>query len=220
MTRKKKRHRFKLWKTKTGRAVLVAAVLCVAVVVALSLTNSDRYPPISYMPRETTPISEIPGVAGDEFDRPGSKTDTGNQQDNSYNGTGDTAPQIQPGLSEKQKLELIESRYTIIFKNMETAYRRELNRMAASAMRDYTDIREGRVEMPVPHLVREYISAGRALEKEADRNFNTVLESMKEELSRNNLSMEPVDRAEKEYRELKSATRKEIFRKIAEQISG
>lgn len=124
-------------------------------------------------------------------------------------------PQVRPRMSDSEKLEAIEKKYTVLYNGLKTVYLKELDRMIKHAKNDYEAIRSGKREVSVSGLVIEYMRAGRALESNCDGKFNSLLKEMKNELIINNLPLDLADQAEKEYNDQKSRARKDILTKVA-----
>jgi len=176
------------------------------------MTSGGNFKDISYMPRgEGTLFDSSPG------------NDPSGNGDAGTGGTEGPAPPNQANLpaeyqrfapqnmSQEQKNNFIEKKYTYIFNSLDDYYNWELKRLLQAAKNDYLAVKNGRIDIPLTQLANEYLRAGRSLEKEADNNFSIVLGQMKSELKANNLPLDLVKKAEKEYQEHKNQMRKDLL---------
>lgn len=217
--RKKKKRKKKIWpQSKAGWAILIGALVCIAVVVAVSLLGNNDFQPISYNPAGGDPSGATPG--GDV--RPGWDVEIGDLDWPSYvtfTPAGNVNISYDPGLNNAEKKAIIENTYTKIFSSMEARYRQEINRLVESAKADYIAVKKGQRDISIGRLALAYVDAGKQLEKEADRNFNKVLGDMRAELQAQGLSTGMADQAEKHYKEQKSQLRKEMLQQMARYVN-
>lgn len=215
--RKKKRRTTKFFGSKMTWAVLLAAAICVGAIVAFSLLGGGDYQPISYIPPEqVTPGAEGPG--GHPAGQPSGDVGAANYQPQEFPRLPAVDSPLPAQLSPEEKAARLEAKYIKTFAAMEKFYRHELNRLVESARADYRAVKSGVRDISLSQLAGEYIRAAWNLEKEADRNFNTVLGSLKEELRANNLPVDLARQAEREYKQHKTQQRKELLSKAAKYV--
>lgn len=216
--KKKKPRKIKLLSSRAGWAIFVAVFICMAAVIWSSLLASERFDPIAYVPPGEGELLAQDNISGKTSDY------------NNESGDNETLEQtpmlpqelflpVPNTLSQEEKLSLIKRKYINIFTNLESAYQRELDRLVNSAKADYIAIKNGKKDMSLTRLAREYISAGKNLEKQADHNFSQVLGEMKEELKEHNLSTDLAKQAEEEYKRQKSEMRKVMLKQVASYIN-
>lgn len=213
VSKRKKKHRStRLFTSKAGWIVLVAAIICVVAITAFSLLTSPNYQPISYVPAEKGDL--FPGEHGT-----GSIDGDLSDASGTHDPTVGLDTYIPPQMSKEEKLQLIEKKYLSIFSNLESAYQRELDRLLESAKRDYIAIKNGTKDTSVSRVAIDYLNAGRSLEKEADRSFTKILGEMRGELQSHDLPLDIVKQAEREYNEQKSETRKKVLSQVASYVN-
>lgn len=198
---------------KTVWLVLGAALACMGIIIAFSMSSAGDFKDISYIPRE----------GGTLFDN-SPAVDSGSGHGGADTGGTDAPPppsqanlpeeykhSAAQNLSPEQKLDFIEKKYTYVFNSLDNYYRWELKRLLQAAQNDYLAVKKGQKDMSLTQLASEYLRAGRSLEREADNNFSVVLGQLKSELKANDLPMDLAHKAEKEYKDLKSQMRKELL---------
>lgn len=218
VSKRKEEHRgTRLFASRTGRAVMVAATICVIAVTTFIWLSGTNLQPISNVPIKEGDLfsgEQVNGsIDGDLSDASGNNNTTA-QQDT----TVEIDDFISPQMSKEEKLQLIEKKYISIFSNLESEYHRELDRLMESAKGDYTDAQGAAKGTSVSRLAIRYFKEGRSLEKEADQSFNKILREMKMELRSHNLPLDIVKQAEREYKEQKAEKRKEILKQVASYV--
>jgi len=211
---KKKKHKsIKFLNSKTCWIVFSGALVCIALVVAISHLGGGDFQPISYKPSGEGSSGTTPGgdakpdwdVEGYQLDWPEYVT---------FTPAGDVEISYTPQSNKLDKKSIIEKIYTQIFISMEAQYRQELNRLMESAKADYIAVKRGQKDISISRLAVEYVSAGRQLEKEADRNFNRMLGNLRSELKAQGLPMDMADQAQRQYNEQKSQMREELLQQV------
>lgn len=188
--------------------VLAAALVCVLIIATVSFFTGGRYQDIFYNPRGEETTIPVPGqsnVDGDAPPPPGQITLPREYQ--------------QPApvhLSSTEKEAFIQKKYTIILEGLDDYYRWELRRLLAAGYHDYQAVKSGHMDRTMSQLAGEYVRLGRSLEKEADQSAAAVFNQMKSELKDNNLSLDLVKMAEKEYNSRKSDMRNELLQTVQE----
>jgi len=219
--RKKKngRRSANLLNTKTKWLIFGAALACMAIVVVVNMSSGGNFKDISYIPRgEGTLFNNSPGDGASGNGGAGTGGTDGPAPPNQANLPEEYRQPAAQNLSQEQKHDFIEKKYTYIFNSLDDYYNWELMRLLQAAKNDYLAVEDGRMDMPLTQLANEYLRAGRSLEKEADNNFSVVLGQMKSELKANDLPLDLAKAAEKEYKEQKSQMRKDLLGQLGNYI--
>ncbi|WP_347489300.1 hypothetical protein ABDB91_19070 [Desulfoscipio sp. XC116] len=212
--KKKKRSSNKLLNSKTKWIVFTGALVCMAVVIAVSLLGSDNFQPISYKSLDgSSSGASYDGDAGPGWDVEELKLDW--PENVTFTPEGDVEIFYDPQSDKADKKNIVENTYMRIFTSMENRYRRELTRLLDSATADYIAVKKGQKDISIGRLALEYINAGKQLEKDADRNFDRVLGDLRSELKEQGLPMDMADQAQEHYKDLKSQLRKDMLQKVA-----
>lgn len=201
--------------SKVRWAILLAVIICVTAVAGISFLNKNDSQHISDVPREGR--QQVPGLDPDTL--------TGDEQPIAlpeipvlYERNMPINPQLsreeELTLSNEEKLTLIRAKYMPVFEILESYYQRDMDNLVELAKNDYRAANGN-----VSQLAYKYTAAARALEKEADRSFNSVLGQMKAELRAHNLPLELARQVEREYKEQKGQRRQEMFNKVAGRIN-
>ncbi len=216
--KKRRKHRRSIKIPSYWWVVALAVGLCILTVGLVSFSSTNRFQPISYIPMEhLVALNKGEDTGGGYvFGPPQGSTPPAFGQGEIAVNLYEPAPS---GLSREGKLLFIQNKYLNLFNRLETAYRQELQRLAQSAWQDYQASRSGHHDISVPALARQYISAARSLEKQADAEFAGMLVIMKSELKAEELPTDLVQQAEKEYERQKSETRKEMLKQVASLIN-
>jgi len=194
--------------------VFIGALVCIAIVIAISQLGNNDFHPIAYKPSGEgssgiTPGGDVkPGWDVEEYRLDWPKYVT-------FTPAGDIKISYPSESNKVDKKSIIENAYTRIFTSMEAQYRQELNRLVELAEADYIAVKKGQKDIPISRLALEYVNEGRQLEKDADRNFNKILGDLRSELSVQGLPMDMAEQAERHYKEQKSQMRKELLQQMA-----
>lgn len=209
--KKKSRRSVSLLNKKTKWLIFGAALACIVIIAAVSMSSGGNFKDISYIPRgEGTLFDNSPGDGSGNGDAGTGGTDAPSLP-NQANLPEEYKQPTPQNISQEQKHDFIEKKYTYLFNSLDDYYNWELKRLLQAAKNDYLAVKNGRKDMPLTQLANEYLRAGRSLEKEADNNFSVVLGQMKSELKANDLPLDLAKEAEKEYKEQKSQMRKDLF---------
>ncbi|WP_066634926.1 hypothetical protein [Desulfolucanica intricata] len=112
-----------------------------------------------------------------------------------------------------QKLQQIKNKYKSKLISLQGEYENRLNGLLETAKAEYRVVKEGGSNSEVAVLAQKYIGAGRALEADCDRKFNTIVNNMEAELKRNGLSTDIVQTVRQGYEQAKSERRKYLMGK-------
>ncbi|MCF8011608.1 MAG: hypothetical protein K9L17_08830 [Clostridiales bacterium] len=121
----------------------------------------------------------------------------------------------QPSKNEKPAItvEDIENKYKPEFTALREEYDAKIDNLINQALNEYRGYKEEGKDPPVLSLARKYIQSGNQLENECDKKFYNLLDKMKKELKKENLPLNIVEKAEKDYKDQKARGKKELIDK-------
>ncbi|WZL73714.1 hypothetical protein QBE52_02970 [Clostridiaceae bacterium 35-E11] len=135
-----------------------------------------------------------------------------NASKNQQNGSATPKPSPKP-LTPKELERQIIAKYTEKLTNLKNKYQGKLNALIAEAKAEYHGLSEEDRKKSKLSLGLKYLKKGKKLEESCDNEFDGIVEQMKQELKKNNLSQDSVKRARDQYAEEKSARRKYLLEK-------
>jgi len=107
----------------------------------------------------------------------------------------------------------ISNKYKPQFSYLQSVALSRLDTLYSAAVQEYAQRKkEGTVNRSA--LAQKYIQAGNMLEANMDRQFNTTLNAMRDDLIANNLSTDIVDTIESEYENAKSGKRSQLLARV------
>lgn len=122
-------------------------------------------------------------------------------------------------LTQEQIKDRIISKYSDASQVLRNSYESRLSSLIEQAKKELLEIPQ-EDSISKYRLALKYLKAANGMEDNADRDFNLLLDKMKSELERNNMSTEAVESAKKKYEDEKQHRRTVLMQKVMETIKN